>query len=88
MGAASGQRRMERVARFGPARPAGPMQVPGPFDSYEAAFRRALDWDKILAAAEPIFSSAQLEALRGMAAQARVDGLLAAAKQEAAGQKK
>lgn len=53
-----------------------------------AAFRRRLDWNAILAQAGTILSPTQLQGLRSMAAQGRLDAQLAAAKNQAASRTK
>lgn len=66
---------------------AGPPQAPtGGYTSSSAttAYRRSLDWEKIIAQAKPLLSPAQFQGLRGLAAVARMEAQLAAAASEAA----
>jgi RNA polymerase sigma factor (sigma-70 family) len=69
------------------ARPAAaprPREWSDGLNYYGVAFRRQLDWDAILTQAGPVLSPAQLAGLRGLAAQARAEALLAAAEKESA----
>ena len=66
------------------ARPPGTPQRSSSLELGATMFRRTLNWDKILAQAGTLLSPNQLQGLRAMAAQARVDTQLAAAANESA----